>query len=373
MTNLSNRHADPASVIGKAATNYISSLPGDLLLVIMSKLRLRDLASFASTNKTIRNLYISQSHQAIATSLRQSLRNQEFPDWFPFPIFHAKDNFADKATNKKTLTAHSTQKMRKMILPGSDSPVDIQAKVKWIEPHLRLLVHANRICKVFNAVSFFTNWFHRIEGHDDNGNHNCITERRNNQMCDETYRVLVFLAQNEIYSAERYVKHCLSDEHIVAQCDISLFDKVELPLPGNWWIRAQVLEAQKALLEGLRDFRKPIQTNNLHIERMVKARRDESFQKRRMAVSKLLVKAINITPARNIEEFERRRFWYDKGIVAGLIFPQIAPLTWCHDSMMAMTWKQDDLEISGFAYLGAASLGYFREATKIVDTLNIKF
>ncbi|EPS35973.1 hypothetical protein H072_10568 [Dactylellina haptotyla CBS 200.50] len=337
----------------------------NVILAVMENLRIEDLVAFASTNKSIHHIYRAHAQQVMSFSLRQTLRKPDFCNWFPFPVV------PDQAQDAVEEPANAGVKYNAALSAKEDK----QAQFAQAESHIGLLRHANRVINVFSAVKFFAVWFHRMERHDGNGNHNCFTEQWSNRTCNETLRVLVFLAQNQVYQAHRYARHCLFDERILTQCGMEVFDKIELPLPENWWIRASFTEENESLFGDSNKDGRHDAMREFHRECAFIAHRDECFQKRRMAVAKLLAKGIDITPARRITEYEcqGQRFWYDRGIVTGLVFTQIAPLTWCHDSMISFTMNPEDILLTDLAYLGPAALEYFAIAGKVVDTLKIRF
>ncbi|KAF3924401.1 hypothetical protein AA313_de0205627 [Arthrobotrys entomopaga] len=375
MANLPDHRTDSSSMAEKPlkAKANLLSCPTNVILSTMEHLQIQDLTAFASTSKLIRKIYISHALLAVNLSLAQTLQNPELYSWFPYPVpsEHFKaltEGFTDIPANTDTAeTAAALQS------PSSTPSPDQSNDGPEFVLHLTFLKHANRLVKVFPAMKFFANWLHRIEGHDSNGNHNCFTEHKTNKVCNETFRVLVFLAQNEIYEMPRSVRHCMFDDRIFPQCDPGVFDKIRLPLPENWWIKKKYSDELNALAEMDKGNRDSMQKQD--IERQIMIQEDECFQKRRMEMAKLLARAISITPARKIPDYELKgqRFWYDKGIVAGLIFMQIAPLTWCHDSMVAMVWRNEDLALSRFQYLGSQALQYFKAAAKIAETLVIKY
>ncbi|KAK6531751.1 hypothetical protein TWF694_002922 [Orbilia ellipsospora] len=376
MANLPDHLTDPSSVAEKPAKAKLSllSCPSDVLLGTMKHLNLQDLAAFASTSKLIRNVYKSHALQVVNSSLGQSIRNPELYNWFPYPVPPEKAKAPNDVVTEISANTDKAATEAPLQPPSPVSSLGQSEHGLEIELHVYFLRHANRLVNILPAVKFFANWLHRIEGHDGNGNHNCFTEYKTNRICNETFRVLVFLAQNEVYEIARCVGHCLFEERIFPQCDPGLFDKIKLPLPENWWIKKTYSGERSTFLAATGNGESRDSMQKRYTERELMVHEDECFQKRRMAVAKLLARAINITPARKIPDYELngQRFWYDKGIVAGLIFMQIAPLTWCHDSMIAMIWRPEDLALSSFAYLGPQALRYFRDAAKIAETLMIK-
>ncbi|KAK6523651.1 hypothetical protein TWF281_001630 [Arthrobotrys megalospora] len=347
----------------------IPSFPENVIIRIMSLLGMRDLDSFVSTCVSTRRILKSYPEQIIAASLAQSLSNTELMKWFPFP-----DTIADlEPTNKATLNSEAITLERE----GSQKdPSTSPMKSEITAQYLLCLRHANRVCKVSDGVSFFSRWLHRVEKHDGNGNHDCSTEYRNIKLCNETLRVVLFLAQNEVYGVDRYLRHCTVEERIAARCDPQVFDKIELPLPDNWWIRDGVLRNHRGKL-------KEIEAEASHgkdrlgkyLDYLVTASRDESFQHRRMWMAKYLTKEANVTPARKIEEFEKlgKTFWYTKGIVTGIVFTQIAPLSWWHDSMVMGAWQPKDRNICGFENMRNVSIFCYQKAVKVVERLDVKY
>ncbi|KAK6352387.1 hypothetical protein TWF730_009214 [Orbilia blumenaviensis] len=340
-----------------------SSLPEKALIEIMNLLEIHDLCSFATANKSAREALKRCPEQIIVASLARSLPNPDILKWFPFPETHANS----KATAHVTFDPNSNT--------AEESNRSLSTQPFDAARHLLYLRHAIRVLKVSDGISFFSKWLHRVERHGNNGNHNCSTEYCNSKICNETFRVVLFLAQNEVYNAHRYLRHCTVEERIAARCDPQAFDKIELPLPENWWIRESILTIHR---DRLREISAEGSHRNELLEKyldyVVTTSRDESFQHRRMWLAKYLTRETNMTPARKIEEFEKQGdvFWYNKGIVTGLVFTQIAPLSWWHDSMIMGAWQSKDRDIRGFEHMRDVSISCYQKAVKVVEILGIK-
>ncbi|KAK6339675.1 hypothetical protein TWF718_009071 [Orbilia javanica] len=353
------------TTVERNTQSNISSLSEDTLIKIMSLLELDDLISFTSTTRSNRKVLELYPERVVIPSLGQSLPNTEVLKWFPFP-----NSSIDAEAAPSVVVGHFSTTAEQ---PGTCSSVPINPN--HTNQHLPYLRHANRVRRVFDSISFFSKWLHRVERHDNNGNHNCSTEHHKSKICNETFRVVIFLAQNEVYNAQRYLRHCTVEERIAARCDPQTFDKVELPLPENWWIRSGVLATHRwKLKEIAADSSRGKERLEQYTNHLVATSSDNSFQHRRMWLAKYLTKEANMTPARKIEEFEKETqvFWYSKGIVAGLVFTQIAPLSWWHDSMIMGAWQPKDRDIRGFEHMRDVSISCYQKAVKIVDMLNIK-
>ncbi|KAK6337839.1 hypothetical protein TWF696_001318 [Orbilia brochopaga] len=350
----------------------IPSFPEHVTLVIMRHLPLPDLISFVSTNKAIRSVYKSHPQKVVAASLANSIRNPEFAVYFPFPEAPAAHEDATKAGGCKPKDAAPTeteQLVQQPIIPANN----LHAETRKDKPHLLFLRHACRVRNTFRAVTFFAKFLHRIEEHDSKSRHSCITENGIKPGCNETYRALIFLAQNEVYGLCRCVRHCAFESRIIAQCDRKIFDEIETPLPENWWAEEHVVQQQMVFFQGMReDAKSCMEANRPQIQQAINAFREESFQTRRMEISKLMTQVLFVTPARRIPEYEIDRFWYDKSIVAGLIFMQMVPLTWWHHSILAKTCQPEIHEILGYGYLQTASIKFFQEAARVASAMNIK-
>ncbi|KAJ6258560.1 hypothetical protein Dda_6604 [Drechslerella dactyloides] len=353
------------------AERCISSFPEGVILVIMERLPLPDLISFVSTNKAIRSMYKSHSQHAVAASLDNSIRNPEFAVYFPFPEAAAANEDATEASGCTPKDAMPT-KTEQLVQQPIDPANGLHAETRAVKPHLLFLRHACRVRNTFRAVTFFANFLHRIERHDSNNRHSCMTESNANQSCNETYRVLVFLAQNEVYRLRRCVRHCAFESRIFAQCDREFFDKIETPLPERW-AEGYSGKEQKLLFQGMKANAKLyIEASRPQIHRPGVVCQEKSFQMRRMEISKLMTRVLSVTPARKIPEYETQKFCYSKDIVAGLIFMQMAHITWWYHSMLSKTCQKEDFEVSGYGYLQMASIEVWKEAVKVANSLKLR-
>ncbi|KAF3225790.1 hypothetical protein TWF191_005137 [Orbilia oligospora] len=347
--------------------NAHTTKANNVLIRIMGLLNLHDLSSLASTNRSTRKILELYPEHVVVPSLKKTLPKTEILKWFPFPGTSVNSEPAFEVTVDHELTSAE----QKGLGTSSSGPTDPYSTVH----HLVYLRHANRVWRVFDGIFFFSKWLHRVERHGNNGNHDCSTEYHKSKICNETFRVVLFLAQNEVYSLHRYLRHCTVEERIAVRCHPQAFDKVELPLPENWWIKGRVLWAHRGKLKEI-EAESPHgkEHSRQYLDHMLAVDRDASFQHRRMWLAKYLTKEANITPARKIEEFEKRakEFWYSKGIVAGLVFTQIAPLSWWHDSMVMGAWQSKDRDIRGFEHMRDVSISCYQRAVKVVDTLAIK-
>ncbi|KAK6498872.1 hypothetical protein TWF481_011444 [Arthrobotrys musiformis] len=347
----------------------LSSLPKDILVRIMRLLEVHDLISLSSSTRSTRKILEIYPEQVVISSLTQSLPSREFLRWFPFPKTSIDSETVSQVAN---MLSHLSVFPERTEQGGSST---VSKKTHPTCRYLLYLRHATRVSRVLDAISFFSKWLHRVEKHDNNGNHNCLTQYRDTKICNETFRVILFLAQNEVYKLHRYLRHCTIEERIAARCDPQAFDKVELPLPENWWIRNGVLATHRGKLREIEsESSGGKERSEKYLDHMVAASKDDSFQHRRMWFAKYLAKEANMTPARKIEEFEKnaKEFWYSKGIVAGLVFTQIAPLSWWHDSMVMGAWQPKDRDIRGFEHMRDVSISCYQKAVKVVNMLDIR-
>ncbi|KAK6513865.1 hypothetical protein TWF506_008296 [Arthrobotrys conoides] len=356
-----------ATVFDQKTKPQISSLPDSVLVKITGLLNLHDLRSLASTNRATRKVIGLYPEQTVALSLKQTLPKTEILKWFPFPTISVSFETASGVSVDCELISLEQE--------GLGTHPHIPTKLCSTARYLVYLRHANRVLRVFDGISFFSKWLHRVEGHGYNGHRDCSTEYHRSKPCNETFRVILFLAQNEVYNLHRYLRHCTVEDRIAVRCHPQEFDKVELPLPENWWIKGRVLLTHQAKLKEIEaESSRGKEHSKQYLDHMIAADRDSSFQHRRMWLAKYLTREANITPARKIAEFEResKGFWYGKGIVAGLVFTQIAPLSWWHDSMIMGAWQSKDRDLRGFEHMRDLSISCYRKAVEVVNVLAIK-
>ncbi|KAF3939092.1 hypothetical protein ABW19_dt0210028 [Dactylella cylindrospora] len=283
--------------------------------------------------------------------MRISLKPPSFASYFPFPgtaAYEIARKFNPFNNNRERFANDFCTRLSSC--EGKLSPIE-------------LLAHAERVISGHAAVMFFADVFHQHERHDKVHTHNCLTEQSRNPLCNETVRVLVFLAQNQVYNLQRCVRPFAFSQRVITECSLTIFEEVEMPLPENWWIEEDTNKKQYAPFG---------HCAKLTDKEIVKIREEESFQERRLSICRFLANRIHTTPARKLDEYERQHLWYNKGIVAGLVFLQIIPLTWCFDSILAKDCTPEDLELCGYDYLQPLSLDRWKEAIRITGFLNIK-